>query len=179
MGFFRRLFRGAADAPPLPAPVPKDTLDGATLELLKAFLQADRERSAKLQELDLKKLEIAVHREELEYQNLERVAEQKRKDAEAKETLKQRAREYANKANAIKREKARLAAAGGAQGGAPGQPPPWALQCEECRAKYIEHRQPANNDSMVSHRLQNHDAAWQIMLYGPAPQTRTESGLPN
>lgn len=72
-------------------------------QLLSALIEAETRRAEAHSKIETQRLQNEQHRMELEYEHLEAASEQRRKDAEAREELRQKRREW----SATAREKAK------------------------------------------------------------------------
>lgn len=84
--------------------------------LMEALLKQETERLKQQAELDASRRAIEMRRMELEFENLERLGSEKRKDAEDRERLREQRRKWAASAREIKRQKLAAGAGAGANG---------------------------------------------------------------
>lgn len=87
-------------------------------KLFELLLQAETARSEKSRHIDEKRADIELRKLELEYANLELVAEQRRKDAREKAELREKRKEWV--VNARKKVEANRAARAAGEGSAGG-----------------------------------------------------------
>lgn len=146
MGLFSIIF-GRSRQQPSAAPAP--LFDGQT-ELLKTLLELERFRLERTAEIDAKRAEIELKKEQLQLADLERIGQEKRKQELFAEELKKRRREQAAHARA-----ARDARKNGSPGALPGQI--GMFKCEECQA-LAEGRPPKHSHDLIRHKHENHTA---------------------
>lgn len=112
MGFWDWL-RGKREIAPSPS---------ADSALLAALLGAEQARIASYAELEKLDREVKLKEKALELENLDRISENKRKDAENREKIRQIRRENLNKANEVKRARKAAGNSGGPQASHAGTP---------------------------------------------------------
>ena len=98
-------------------------------------------------EIEAARQQVELKKAELELENLERIGEEKRRDLQFKQTVRERNREQLREARARQKEKRAQAAGHSHQTG-----------CEECQA-LIENRQPRHANDLIRHKLENHSSA--------------------
>jgi hypothetical protein len=85
----------------------------ADVELLKVLMLGQTEASTQRTALEMKRQELEIRRMELEFENLERVGEERRRERDAAQKLREQRREWSAKARAAIRTKNAQAVVGG------------------------------------------------------------------
>lgn len=115
-------------------------------ELLKTLLATEKARIDRHAEIEAARQQVELKKAELELENLERIGEEKRRDLQFKQTVRERNREQLREARARQKEK-RLQR----------EAQPHQTGCEECDA-LREGRQPKHASDLIRHRIENHSA---------------------